>query len=55
MVYKLRNKNFFMNRNGYKVNWQNYGLIQPKQLAPETTYAVRERSNHHSYLRRRPC
>jgi hypothetical protein len=53
MVYKFRNKNLFMTRHGFKVNWHNYGLIQPKDIYPETTFSVRSRDNHHSYLRRR--
>jgi len=55
MVYRFRNKNLFMTRSGYKVNWHNYGLIQPKGVTPESTFAVKTRDNHHSFLRRRPA
>ena len=53
MVYKFRNKNLFMTRSGYGVNWHSYTLILPKDPSPETTFALKARTNHFTYLRRK--
>ena len=51
MVYKIRNKNFFWTRGGWKNNWFPKHLNMPKPFGPESTFAIRTRYDHHSFLR----
>ena len=51
MVYKLRNKNLFMGADGYRNNYYPQILMMPKEIASETTFALKSKFNHHSFLR----
>lgn len=51
MVYRLRNKNLFMTVSGYKNNYFTVCLNMPKQVNPDSTFALKCRFNHHSFLR----
>lgn len=51
MVYRIRNKNLFMTAHGYKNNYFHNVLIMPKPVYTETTFALKTRFDHHSFLR----
>lgn len=53
MVYRLRNKNLFMTVYGYKNNYHPVELISSRITYPETTFCLKQRSDHHSFLRGR--
>lgn len=51
MVFKVRDKNIFWTRNGWKNNYYPRVFNMPRPINGDSTMTVRCRYDHHSYLR----
>lgn len=54
MVYKIRNKSFFMTKSGWKNNHFPKSFNMPRASNSEQTQGIRCRYDHHSFLRGKP-
>ena len=54
MVYKIRNTSFFWTKSGYKNNYFIQTMSAPKRVDVDTTFAFKNKFNHHSFLRCKP-
>ena len=51
MVYKIRNKSFFLTKTGWRNNYHGKVTITERPSNPESTIAIRCRYDHMSFLR----
>ena len=51
MVFKVRDKNIFWTRNGWKNNYYPRVFNMPRPINGDATMTVRCRYDHHSFLR----
>lgn len=54
MVFKIRDKNIFWTRNGWKNNYYPRVFNMPRPINGDATMTVRCRYDHHSFLRSIP-
>jgi hypothetical protein len=54
MVYRIRNKNIFQVRAGWKVNYDSKMINKARMGNPDTIMLWRHNLDHHSFLRGTP-